>query len=77
METPEPLILLDGFGESAVNFKVLCWIVDIDNWQIIRSVLMSRIFEEFYKNEISIPFPQRDVNVYIKDAKQIIPKKEE
>jgi potassium efflux system protein len=77
METPEPLILLDGFGESAVNFKVLCWIVDIDNWQIIRSVLMSRIFEEFYKNEISIPFPQRDVHLFIKDGKELIPKKEE
>lgn len=76
MNTPAPLILLNGFGESSINFKILCWIADIDNWLLIKSVLMSRIFEEFHKNGISIPFPQRDVNVYVKDAPQIIPKKE-
>nr|WP_294899044.1 mechanosensitive ion channel domain-containing protein [uncultured Pedobacter sp.] len=67
MDLPAPLILLDSFGDSSVNFKVLCWIRDIDNWVLIRSVLMSSIFEEFYKNEIEIPFPQRDVNLYIKE----------
>ncbi len=77
MSTPTPLILLDNFGDSAVNFKILCWVSDIDNWFTIKSVLMSRVFEEFYKNEISIPFPQRDVNLYIKDGKELIPKKEE
>jgi len=77
IETPAPLILLDSFGESAINFKILCWIADIDNWLLIKSVLMSRIFEEFYKNEITIPFPQRDVNVYVKDAGQIRSKKED
>ncbi len=77
MSDPVPLILLDGFGDSSVNFKVLCWVADIDNWLRIKSILMSRIFEEFYKNEITIPFPQRDVNVYVKDAQQILPKKED
>ena len=28
---------------------------------------MSSIYEEFYKQEIKIPFPQRDVNVYLKE----------
>jgi small-conductance mechanosensitive channel len=77
LDTPAPLILLDGFGDSSINFKVLCWIADIDNWLSIKSVLMSRVFEEFHKNEISIPFPQRDVNLYVKDAAQIFPKKED
>ncbi|WP_017257194.1 mechanosensitive ion channel family protein [Pedobacter arcticus] len=67
METPAPLILLDKFGDSSVNFKVLCWIRDIDNWSLIRSVLMSSVFEEFYKIGIEIPFPKRDVNLYIKE----------
>ncbi|OAQ39264.1 hypothetical protein A5893_11395 [Pedobacter psychrophilus] len=77
MKTPAPLILLDSFGDSSINFRVLCWVADIDNWLRIKSVLMSCIFEEFYKNEVTIPFPQRDVNVYIKDADQIRPKKED
>lgn len=75
MQTPAPVILLDNFGESAVNFKVLCWIADIDNWAIIRSVLMSNIFEEFYKRGIQIPFPQRDVNLYIKEMPVMTPEK--
>ncbi len=69
MQTPAPLILLDAFGDNSVNFKILCWVADIDNWLMIQSVLMSRIFEEFYKQGIQIPFPQRDVHVYMKEGK--------
>lgn len=68
MKTPAPLVILNDFGESAINFKILCWVADIDTWLLIKSVLMSSIWEEFYKKEIKIPFAQRDVNVYIKDA---------
>ncbi|MBK0384388.1 mechanosensitive ion channel [Pedobacter sp. SD-b] len=75
MKTPEPLIILDGFGDSAVNFRVLCWVADIDNWLTIKSILMSKVFEEFLKNDISIPFPQRDVNLYMKNDFGFIPKK--
>ncbi len=67
MKTPEPMILVDGFKESAINFRMLCWVSEIDNWLLIKSVLMSSVFEEFYKNGIEIPFPQRDVNVYFKE----------
>ncbi len=69
MKTPAPLVLLDGFGESSVDFRILCWVGDIDNWVVIKSVLMSDIFEAFYKSGIEIPFPKRDVNLYIKENK--------
>jgi potassium efflux system protein len=68
MPEPNPLILLDNFGESAVNFRILCWVGDIDNWLTIKSVLMSHIFEEFYKQGVKIPFPQRDLHIYMKDG---------
>ncbi|HEX7365911.1 MAG TPA: mechanosensitive ion channel domain-containing protein [Pelobium sp.] len=71
MKTPAPIILLDGFGESSVDFRILCWVGDIDNWIIIKSVLMSDIYEAFYKNGIELPFPKRDVNLYIKEDKSI------
>lgn len=67
MKVPAPLIILDSFGDSALNFRLLCWVADIDNWLLTKSMLMSEIFEEFYKNGIEIPFPQRDVNLYIKE----------
>lgn len=68
MKNPPALVLLNDFGDSAVNFKLLCWVADIDRWLIVKSVLMSDIFEVFYKQGISIPFPQRDVHVYLKDS---------
>ncbi|MBU1374198.1 MAG: mechanosensitive ion channel [Bacteroidetes bacterium] len=76
MQTPSPLILLDNFGDSSVNFRILFWVGDIDNWLIIKSILMSNIFEEFYKQGVQIPFPQRDVHIYMKDGdkEQIIGK---
>ncbi|TKC00519.1 mechanosensitive ion channel family protein [Pedobacter cryophilus] len=67
MKIPAPLILLNDFADSSLNFKVLCWVSDIDDWLRVRSILMSSIYEEFYKQEIKIPFPQRDVNVYLKE----------
>jgi small-conductance mechanosensitive channel len=68
MPEPNPLILLDNFGESAVNFRILCWVGDIDNWLTIKSVLMSHILEEFYKQGVKIPFSQRDLHIYMKDG---------
>ena len=38
---------------------------------------MSQIYEAFYKQNIKIPFPQRDVNVYLKEdfVKEKLPTK--
>ena len=71
IKIPAPLILLDSFGDSSVNFRILCWVSDIDNWLTIKSVLMSTIFEEFYKQDIKIPFPQRDLHIHFDDEKKI------
>lgn len=70
MQNPSPLILLEAFGDNSVNFRILCWVADIDNWLTIKSVLMSNIFEEFYKQGVKIPFPQRDLHVYMKDKNE-------
>ena len=71
IKLPAPLILLDSFGDSSVNFRILCWVSDIDNWLTIKSVLMSTIFEEFYKQNIKIPFPQRDLHIHFDDEKKV------
>ena len=71
IKIPAPLILLDSFGDSSVNFRILCWVSDIDNWLTIKSVLMSTVFEEFYKQDIKIPFPQRDLHIHFDDEKKI------
>jgi small-conductance mechanosensitive channel len=70
IKTPAPLILLDNFGDSSLNFRILCWVSDIDNWLTIKSVLMSTIFEEFYKQDIKIPFPQTDLHIHFDDEEK-------
>jgi small-conductance mechanosensitive channel len=71
IKLPAPLILLDGFGDSSVDFRVLCWVSDIDNWLTIKSILMSDIFEEFYKQGVKIPFPQRDLHIHFDDKEKV------
>lgn len=61
---PEPLITFDAFGDSALNFTVRFW-SRLDNRIQVRSELNMQIAAEFEKNGIAIPFPQRDVHLYV------------
>ena len=60
---PETTVLLKGFGESSVNFRVQFWLNDpqfgIDN---IKSDLLIAIWDILKLNNIEIPFPQRDLH---------------
>ena len=60
---PAPAVLLDGFGDSSVDFRCLIWTNDIDNWLRIKSELSTSIYDALNEAEISIPFPQRDIHV--------------
>ncbi len=60
---PLPAVLLDGFGDSSVDFRCLIWTTDIDNWLRIRSELSTSIYNALNEAEITIPFPQRDLHV--------------
>jgi small-conductance mechanosensitive channel len=69
LTTPPPVVWLDKFGESSIDFKIHCWINDpeegIGN---VRSAVLKRLWALFRDNGIEIPFPQRDVN--LKDSAQ-------
>ncbi len=67
MKDPKPAVLVNGFGDNAVNFRILFWVNDLDDWLQIKSKVMSDIYEEFYKADIKIPFPQRDVHLFVED----------
>ena len=62
-DTRSPIVLLDNFGNSALDFQVMGWIKD--PWQKfkIKSRVRTLINEKFYKNGIIIPFPQRDLHI--------------
>ncbi|WP_158840825.1 mechanosensitive ion channel family protein [Polaribacter sp. L3A8] len=59
----EPRVLFDDFGDSALQFKLLFVINNSFEHLIIKSDLRFAIDQKFRENNISIPFPQRDVHL--------------
>ncbi len=60
---PAPWALFDGFGDSALNFRVRIW-TTMDSGMTTKSDVTVAIYNALQKAGISIPFPQRDL--YIK-----------
>jgi len=60
---PAPVALFQGFGESALDFRVRAWTSDFDNWVSLRSQLVGRLYEALTREGIGIPFPQRDLHL--------------
>jgi small-conductance mechanosensitive channel len=60
---PKPQVFFDGFGDSSLNFFLLIWIVRPEHQLIIKSDLYFQVFKLFKENNITIPFPQRDLHI--------------
>ena len=58
-----PKALFMGFGDSALEFELRVRIFDIKKRYDVVSELNFKIDEEFQKNKIIIPFPQRDIHI--------------
>jgi small-conductance mechanosensitive channel len=63
---PAPMVVFTAFGESSLNFDLVFWSSYPFIIEIIKSDLRFAIDEEFRKNNITIPFPQRDVHMISK-----------
>lgn len=60
-EDPSPRVRMRGFGDSSLDFELLCWI----NRPVERGLVSHELFMEIYNAlnaaDIVIPFPQRDL----------------
>jgi small-conductance mechanosensitive channel len=64
LTTPPPVVWLDAYGDSSVNFVIHCWINDPEEGVgNIRSDVLKRLWKLFEANGVEIPFPQRDINL--------------
>ena len=63
LKKPKPFVLFDDFGDSALQFSVLFFITDSFSDPKIKSEIRFRIDQLFRENNISIPFPQRDIHI--------------
>lgn len=64
LKSPKPFVLFEDFGDSALIFTVNFYLNDSFIDPKIKSEIRFRIDRMFRENNISIPFPQRDVHIY-------------
>lgn len=72
LKDPEPVVAVKELGESSVNIVARPWAKVDEYWDALFD-LNRNVKLEFDKNDIEIPFPQRDMN--IKDPFQLLSKK--
>ncbi len=63
LKSPKPKIWFTEFGNSSLNFELLAWIADPKKRPDVISDLNIEIDAIFRKNNITIPFPQRDLHL--------------
>lgn len=60
---PAASVVFRGFGDSALNFELRCFLDDVEKTIGVTSDLCFAIDEIFRKEGVEIPFPQQDVYV--------------
>ena len=61
---PKPQVLFKDFGNSSLDFELLFYTNETFRVEFIKSELRYKIDAAFRKNNITIPFPQRDVHFF-------------
>ncbi|MEN8691305.1 MAG: mechanosensitive ion channel domain-containing protein [Desulfobacterales bacterium] len=63
LEDPAPIATFEGFGDSALNFLLRCYLPNLDNRLVTITELHTAIDQAFRKAGITIAFPQRDLHL--------------
>lgn len=65
---PAPFVrFIPGFGESSLDFTLICQVGEFVDQYLVQHELRKRIFRRFQREGIEIPFPHR--TVYLKEPK--------
>jgi small-conductance mechanosensitive channel len=61
---PEPFVrFIPGFGDSSLDFTLICQVREFTDQYLAQHELRKRIFRRFREEGIEIPFPQRTVTI--------------
>lgn len=63
LKEPEPFIALHSLGDSSVNIVVRTWSKADNLWPVYFD-MNEKVYKEFPKHGLNIPFPQMDVHVH-------------
>jgi small-conductance mechanosensitive channel len=61
---PKPFVRFENFGDSSLDFQVYFWVNDSFHVENVKSQMRYNIDREFRENNVTIPFPQRDVHFF-------------
>jgi small-conductance mechanosensitive channel len=65
---PEPFVrFIPGFGESSLDFTLICQVKEFVDQYLAQHELKKRIFKRFKEEGIEIPFPHR--TIYLREEK--------
>ncbi|MGY8909495.1 MAG: mechanosensitive ion channel family protein [Flavobacteriales bacterium] len=64
LKIPEPGVLFTDFADSSLNFRLAFSLNDSFEARFVKSDLRFAIDKAFRENNVTIPFPQRDVHVF-------------
>lgn len=68
LSEPEPFVrFIPGFGESSLDFTLICQVQEFVDQYLAQHELKKRIFKRFKEEGIEIPFPHR--TVYLREEK--------
>ncbi|MEM8895723.1 MAG: hypothetical protein AAGC88_14165, partial [Bacteroidota bacterium] len=62
LKDPEPFIALSELADSSVNIVVRVWVNPADYWGLFFD-MNEKVYKEFGKHALNIPFPQMDVHL--------------
>ncbi len=62
-KTPEPRVRFRGFGDSRLDHELLCWVPKPVFRGKVLHMMNTAVYKRFLKEDIEIPFPQRDVHI--------------
>lgn len=62
--SPEVRVRFRAFGDSSLDFELLCWIDYPRDRGRIKDALFEQVFNAFREEKVEIPFPQRDVHLF-------------
>jgi MscS family membrane protein len=78
VDEPASRVRIRGFGDNSINLELLCWIKRPADRGVVIHNLNHQLIKRFREEQISIPFPQRDL--YVKswaDKNESAPAEEE
>jgi small-conductance mechanosensitive channel len=73
LKNPEPFVQFTAFSDAAMNFEIRVFLADVGNGGLLQNDLRFAILEAFERENIEIPFPQRQIRVWEEQEKRLWP----